>query len=56
MYIYLYNYNNLNFCRRFMMNNQKDINIELVKGTRDDYTIKDKNKIVIGSFSILEID
>ena len=39
-----------------MMNNQKDINIELVKGTRDDYTIKDKNKIVIGSFSILEID
>ena len=38
------------------MNNQKDINIELVKGTRDDYTIKDKNKIVIGSFSILEID
>ena len=38
------------------MNNEKDIIIELVKGTINDYRIKDKNKIVIGLFSIINMD
>ena len=32
------------------MDNQKGVNIELIKGTLDDYIIKDKDKIVIGRF------
>ena len=38
------------------MNSQKEINIELVKGSINDYRIKDKNKIVIGTFSIINMD
>lgn len=38
------------------MDNQKDINIELIKGTLDDYIVKDKDKIVIGRFTITELD
>ena len=38
------------------MNNQKGVNIELIKGTLDDYIIKDKDKIVIGRFTITELD
>ena len=38
------------------MDNQKGVNIELIKGTLDDYIIKDKNKIVIGRFTITELD
>ena len=38
------------------MDNQKDVNIELIKGTLDDYIIKDKDKIVIGRFTITELD
>lgn len=38
------------------MDNQKGVNIELIKGTLDDYTIKDKNNIVIGRFTITELD
>lgn len=38
------------------MGNQREINIELIKGSLDDYIIKDKNKIVIGRFTIVELD
>lgn len=38
------------------MENQKGISIELIKGTLDDYVIKDKDKIVIGRFTITELD
>lgn len=38
------------------MDNQKGVNIELIKGTLDDYIIKDKNKIIIGRFTITELD
>ncbi|MEN8079037.1 GNAT family protein [Clostridioides difficile] len=38
------------------MDNQKGVNIELIKGTLDDYIIKDKDKIVIGRFTITELD
>lgn len=38
------------------MDNQKGVNIELIKGTLDDYIVKDKNKIVIGRFTITELD
>ena len=38
------------------MNSHKEINIELVKGSINDYRIKDKNKIVIGTFSIINMD
>ena len=38
------------------MNSRKEINIELVKGSINDYRIKDKNKIVIGIFSIINMD
>lgn len=38
------------------MDNQKGVNIELIKGTLDDYIIKDKNNIVIGRFTITELD
>ena len=38
------------------MDNQKKVNIELIKGTLDDYIVKDKDKIVIGRFTITELD
>lgn len=38
------------------MENEKGVNIELIKGTLDDYIIKDKDKIVIGRFTITELD
>ena len=38
------------------MSEGKNINIELVKGSLNDYIIKDKNNIFIGSFSIIELD
>ena len=38
------------------MDNQKEVNIELMKGTLDDYIVKDKDKIVIGRFTITELD
>ena len=38
------------------MHNQKEVNIELIKGTLDDYIVKDKDKIVIGRFTITELD
>ena len=38
------------------MDNQKEVNIELIKGTLDDYIVKDKDKIVIGRFTITELD
>ena len=38
------------------MDKQKAISIELIKGTLDDYIIKDKDKIVIGRFTIVELD
>ena len=38
------------------MDNQKGVNIELIKGTLDDYIVKDKDKIVIGRFTITELD
>jgi len=38
------------------MDNQREVNIELIKGTLDDYIVKDKDKIVIGRFTITELD
>ena len=38
------------------MDNQKEVYIELVNGTLNDYVIKDKDKILIGRFAILELD
>ena len=38
------------------MENQKEIYIELVNGTLNDYVIKDKDKILIGRFTIVELD
>ena len=38
------------------MDNQREVNIELIKGTLDDYIVKDKDKIVIGMFTITELD
>ena len=38
------------------MENQKEIYIELVNGTLNDYVIKDKDKILIGRFTIIELD
>ena len=38
------------------MDNQREVNIELIKGTLDDYIVKDKDKIVIGRFTIPELD
>ena len=38
------------------MDNQKEIYIELVSGTLNDYVIKDKDKILIGRFTIDELD
>lgn len=38
------------------MSEVKEVNIDLVKGTLSDYIIRDKNRIVIGRFTILELD
>lgn len=38
------------------MENQKEIYIELVNGTLNDYVIKDKDKILIGRFTIIDLD
>lgn len=38
------------------MKEGKNVNIELVKGSLNDYIIKDKNNIFIGNFSIIELD
>lgn len=38
------------------MNNQREVNIELVRGTLNDYIVKDKNKIIIGRFNITDLD
>lgn len=38
------------------MDNKKEVYIELVNGTLNDYVIKDKDKILIGRFAILELD
>lgn len=38
------------------MNDNKEVNIELVRGTFSDYIIKDKDNIIIGRFTIVELD
>lgn len=38
------------------MEDIKVINVELVKGSSNDYTIKDKNYIIIGRFTITDLD
>ena len=38
------------------MGSQKEVNIESIKGTLNDYVIKDKDKIVVGRFTIAELD
>ena len=38
------------------MESQKEVNIELIKSTLNDYVIKDKDKIMAGRFTINEID
>ncbi|GAB6168902.1 GNAT family protein [Clostridium carnis] len=38
------------------MSDSKEVNIDLVKGTLSDYIIKDKNNIVIGRFTIVDLD
>ena len=38
------------------MGSQKEVNIELVKGALNDYVIKDKDEIVVGRFTIGELD
>ena len=38
------------------MNENKEINIELVKGSLNDKKIKDRNNIFIGRFTIVEQD
>ena len=38
------------------MNENREINIELVKGSLNDYIIKDKDNIFIGRFTIVELD
>ncbi|MFU7517241.1 GNAT family N-acetyltransferase [Clostridium sp. HCS.1] len=38
------------------MNENKEINIELVKGSLNDYKIKDRTNIFIGRFTIVELD
>lgn len=38
------------------MSEGREVNIDLVKGTLSDYIIKDKNNIVIGRFTIVELD
>lgn len=39
-----------------MGDNKEKINIELVKGSLSDYIIKDKNNIIIGRFTIIDLD
>lgn len=38
------------------MNESKEVNINLVKGTLSEYIIKDKSNIVIGTFTIVQLD
>ena len=38
------------------MGNQREVNIEPVKGASNEYVIKDKDKIVAGRFTIDELD
>ena len=38
------------------MGNKNNVNIELVNGTLTEYIIKDKDKILIGRFSVLDLD
>lgn len=38
------------------MSSNKEVHIDLVKGTLSDYMIKDKNNIIIGRFTILDLD
>ena len=38
------------------MNENKEVTIELVKGSLNDYKIKDRTNIFIGRFTIVEID
>lgn len=38
------------------MNDNKEIHIDLVKGTLSEYMIKDKNNIIIGRFTIIDLD
>ncbi len=38
------------------MENQREVRIELIKGTSNDYVIKDKDSIVAGRFTISELD
>ena len=38
------------------MKENKEITIELVKGSLNDYIIKDKDNIFIGRFTIVELD
>lgn len=38
------------------MGENKEVNIELVRGTLSDYIIKDKSNIIIGRFVIVELD
>lgn len=38
------------------MSDNKEIHIDLVRGTLSDYMIKDKNNIIIGRFTIMDLD
>lgn len=38
------------------MSKEKNVFVELIKGTENEYVIKDKNKIILGRFIILELD
>lgn len=38
------------------MSDNKEIHIDLVRGTLSDYMIKDKNNIIIGKFTIIDLD
>ena len=53
---YLYNKNSENKLGEYKMGSQKEVNIEPIKGTLNDYVIKDKDKIVVGRFTIAELD
>ena len=38
------------------MNDNREVHIDLVRGTLSDYMIKDKNNIIIGRFNIIDLD
>lgn len=38
------------------MNDNREVHIDLVRGTLSDYMIKDKNNIIIGRFNIVDLD